>query len=680
MNKYLLVYFNFIFILLSINVAKAQSQAIQWASQIIESTDNPNNPTLKEVVGVPNVYPLAKEKSYAWIPGYVEGGGKSNKKAKIKVGFQHASVVQQVVVAESYSPGSISAISLIDQEGKKHLIYENDRDITPEKSRLTVITVPDFRHKASGLELTVDPSRVEGSPCIDAIGIVPNNKPFSLAINEYSQTKFLPKHEVLRRAVNSEFDEYSPVISPDGNTLFFSRSGHPQNIGTEKQGDIWFSSKNEVGDWREAQNVREPLNNSDHNFVASSSPGGNTLLLGNLYGLSGENKGEGASISHKVPGGWMAPRNLEIQNFHNDFPYVSFFLANNENVLLMAIQNDKSIGEQDFYVSFLNKNGTWSEPANLGPTINTVNSETNLFLAPDNKTLYFSSNGYLGYGGFDIYMTKRLDNSWKRWSKPVNLGPVINSEDDDLSFVMTADGQFAYGYKYFDKKDSDIYLMDLRNNADSIKPESVVIIKGKILNSKNNLPIGSADIHYEVKLSNHEKGTAKAHPTTADYSIIVSKGNHYDLIPSFPGFISLSDEVEVPNNTTGYTEIKKNLYLTPLEVGQIIELKKLFFIQSKDELLPTSFPELDKTLAVLKQNPKMVIELRGHTDDTGEPEKNLLLSRHRVEAVKKYLVNKGITAERIKTKAFGETMPVASNESEETRQQNRRVEMMILKI
>jgi outer membrane protein OmpA-like peptidoglycan-associated protein len=342
----------------------------------------------------------------------------------------------------------------------------------------------------------------------------------------------------------------------------------------------------------------------------------------------------------------------------------------------MSIEDDDSYGEKDIYFSTQRADGSWTKPANIGPDINTMQGEYSPVLASDNKTMYFASQGHYGYGSYDIYVTRRLDDSWKKWSEPINLGPKINTSGGDMGFSIPASGKEVYSYSSNGDMKADIYLTEL-GEAKSVMPDPVYLVSGHVYNAKTKKPIHS-DIAYELLPSGVSSGTASSDPDNGEYKIVLPVGQHYGYYAEEPGYISVHENLDIPESSQ-YTEIHKDLYLVPIEVGQKVQLNNIFFVQSKAELINTSYPELDRMVQIMNTNPKMEIRVDGHTDNVGDPKKDMDLSQQRADAVKAYLVQKGIAAKRITTKAFGGTQPIASNAKEETRKLNRRVEFLITK-
>jgi outer membrane protein OmpA-like peptidoglycan-associated protein len=378
--------------------------------------------------------------------------------------------------------------------------------------------------------------------------------------------------------------------------------------------------------------------------------------------------------SRRVGGGWTVPKPVRITNPGNKDHYFTATISADGQTALIALSRNDSYGDMDIYVCFL-KNGIWTEPKNLGPAINTYGLDSGPFLAADNKTLYFASDGLPGYGNEDIFVSKRLDDTWLNWSKPQNLGPGINSTGSDEYYSVPASGEYAYFHSTSNSiGEQDIFRIKLPKEA---KPEPVVLIQGKVLNTKTKAPV-LASIHYRTLPDGKDLGSASSNPVSGEYKIILPYGEHYAYHASAHGYIEVNENFDLVEKKD-YIEVNKDLYLIPIEVGAKISLNNVFFEQGKDILINTSYPELDRLVEIMNENPSMEIELRGHTDNAGDAEKNMLLSQDRVKVVKEYLISKGIDAQRISGKGFGGTQSLNTNGDEESRKQNRRVEFVVTK-
>ena len=467
---------------------------------------------------------------------------------------------------------------------------------------------------------------------------------------------------------STEYEETNPIISADGNILYVVRKDCKLNIETEDD-DIWYTTKDQQGNWSELKNIGRPLNNKGNNFTISTSPDNNTLLVGNKYHADGINtNGPGVSISYKSTNGWEIPKALEIKDFKNTNKFVGYYMSNDNKHLLMTVEREESIGLKDLFVSFVEDDGSWSKPLHMGNVVNSEGEEANPFLAADGKTLYFSSKGHPGYGGYDLFVSKRLDDTWQNWSKPKNLGNVINSGNTELSIFLSAKGDKAYV-----AKERDIWEID-----NTVKQDPVALIKGKVYDNKTKKILYTSIFYNDLK-SNKGLGKAISDPTTGSYSIVLPFGQRYSFMAEKEGYYAVTENVDL-SNLNEYKEITVDLYLNPIEKGQTIRLNNIFFDSGKYDLLSESNAELEKLLKVLNDNKQLTIEIGGHTDAVGADSNNLTLSNNRANAVMNYLLSKGISKERLTAKGYGETKFIATNETEEGKQLNRRVEFLILEM
>ena len=489
------------------------------------------------------------------------------------------------------------------------------------------------------------------------------------------------KKERLNTNVNSKYLESKPVISPDGLKLYFARKNCPSNIGGKRDEQDIYVSEFIRNEWSPAYNIDRPLNDNLPNGICSVSPDGNTIMVINAYHEDGSVE-DGVSISRKTAFGWSKPKKQEIRDYYNLSYYQDYFQSNSGKVLLSAVQRDDSKGELDLYISFRTGEDSWSVPINLGSVINTEKAEFAPFLASDNKTLYFASNGHFGFGESDIFFSRRLDDSWTKWTYPQNVGESINSMNWDGYYTISAKGDYAYFISTggilnkldFNPTDEDIYQISL---SKEVKPTPVVLIKGKVINSKTKEPI-EADIYYESLSHKNEEGLAISDPLSGNYKIVLPTGKKYGFRAEANGYITISQNEDF-TEVNEYKEITRNLMLTPLKVGEIAPLNNIFFVQSKAEMLPESRPELNRLLLFLNDNPALQIELRGHTDNQGSSSANFKLSESRAAVIADFLLENGINKKRLKTKGYGASRPIASNANAESRKKNRRVEIKILK-
>ena len=261
----------------------------------------------------------------------------------------------------------------------------------------------------------------------------------------------------LNATFNSAYAELKPTLSPDGTRLYFSRAHHPDNtFGETDAEDIWYSAFDKTSDtWSEPVRMAGLLNNHGPNFIDNVSMTGDTVILGNQYGKKGKMRA-GLSYSVNVDGQWSAPLSINILNDYNMSSHANAFVSLKSGVIIKAIQRGETFGERDLYVSFWDGVKA-TEPVNMGGVINTSLEESSPFLADDNKTLYFASKGHAGFGGYDIFVTTRLDDSWTNWSEPQNLGTAVNGSLDDEFFSIAKCGKYAVFSKQVSVHNVDLF-------------------------------------------------------------------------------------------------------------------------------------------------------------------------------------------------------------------------------
>ena len=495
---------------------------------------------------------------------------------------------------------------------------------------------------------------------------------------------------------NSYADEQNPVLSPDGKTLYFIRAHHSLNVGKKMDmGDIWFSSYDSVSGWSKPSNLGYVLNNQYHNGVIGFGVKGEMYLY-NIYEKDGSSpKSRGVSVADPIvpPKYWSTPATTIVRYFYNLSDNHSISISEDGKIMLLSLESFKTRGAEDIYVSFwVPQLNSWSEPKNLGDQINTMYQEVTPYLASDNKTLYFSSNGHKGAGSKDVFSSKRLDDSWTNWSKPVNMGAGINTEGEEVYFqylpekslaiytsTKNSDGYGdihfkdypikdmakAIGYEIEVPKDTTVHLAD-------VKPEEEYFLElvGTIKDAKTN-----ASVIANIKINSN--GFKRAQSLATAFSFNLPTANEYTLVVEAEGYISHSEKLNISTN-----ELKKldhNIILKPIELGTTVKLELVLFQRGTTELLKESYDELDLIIQMMKDNPSMEIELGGHTDNIGNARLNKKLSQERVDAVVKYLEEKGIKSSRLSGVGYGGDKPIASNQSEETRRLNRRVEFTVVK-
>ena len=660
-----------------------QAQEVQWATKVLDFSSEltPVQYGARQVLGKPNVLPSGGQSPNAWTPD------KPKRKEFLKVGFDRPMSIQQIAIAESHNPSAIFRVLVYDEAGKEYLVNALNPKAVPLKGRMLNLFMEQTPYNVAAVKIEFDGGALPDYFGIDAIAISNVNYPIIADIPKLQLLATGLVVEALDQNVNSEYNELNPLLSPDGKTLYFSRKNHPENAGgTKDNEDIWYSELDSSGHWSLARNFGPPFNNAEPNFInsiQSVTPDGRTavMLLGNRYRERGRRMQAGVSISSNVGGAWSRPIPLEITNDYNFHEKANYFLTNNRRTLILSVEREDSYGERDLYVSFMREDSVWTEPKNLGDVINTASEESAPFLAADDRTLYFSSTGFSGYGGNDIYASKRLDDTWTNWSDPENLGPEINSPLEDLFFNIPASSEYAYYSRGVSESNTDIFRVKLPILR---SPDPWVVVKGKIIDARTGEPLG-AKIIYERLPDGQELGIAQSDPRTGEYEIRLPAGQLYGIRAEATDRISENQNLDLRNITNDQIIDKKDFTLDPIGVSAVEEnvtivLNNIFFDFDKATLKAESFPELNRIVSLMHEREGMQIEIAGHADATGPEAYNLKLSERRASSVVQYLRDKEISSDRITTVFHGEKKPVAPNTTVDGRRRNRRVEFKILKL
>lgn len=452
-------------------------------------------------------------------------------------------------------------------------------------------------------------------------------------------------------AVNTKYNETKPLISPTGKTLYFARQNAPTNFkGIRDAQDIYYSVQ-EGGNWAAAQNMGAPLNDRYPNGINSVSPDGNTLVVLNAYnGLIVRN---GISVSRRQGDSWSSPEAIEIRNFYNRNDYVDYFLSSNEEEMVLAIETEVSFGDQDLYMSFMLDDSTWSEPVNLGPDINTEQAEFAPFLAADNRTLYFSSYGHDALGGCDIYYSRRLDNTWQKWSTPVNLGQGVNTPGFEAYFSITASGEEAFFVSDYNTPDKsrDIFVGPI---PEELRPDPVVLITGKVYNKDSGSPMQASVVFRSINDESQgmqERGVARS-TEDGSFSIILPSGHKYAYIAEADNYMGLERYINL-NFTKEYSEFSQDLYLTRIDSGKAVLLPSVTFGQFGAELAEEAYAELKHLSRIMVQNPFMRVKIGSFSSAMFQNKSNFELSLIRSRVVRDFLVKEGIHPNRVVARGYG---------------------------
>lgn len=501
-------------------------------------------------------------------------------------------------------------------------------------------------------------------------------------------------------AINSPYPDYSPIITADESVLIFtSRRSNTTGGGTDAQSpgffeDIYFSY-NIDGQWTEAYNPGKPINSGWHDAVVGITNDGQVLLT--YKGIGG-----GGLYESTLSGtSWSKPKKLPWpinSKFHE--PSASYSYDN--RTLYFVSNRPGGYGGSDIYVTRFDENTGWSDIENLGPIINTPDDEDAVFMHPDGKTLYFSSKGHQGMGGYDIFRSVLTNGVW---STPENLGYPINTANDDVFFSVTADNRHAYfsSIREGGMGGQDIYRITFLGtdkklisagedqwvaihaestaethleSAMEIKSSMMILLKGIVSDETTLTPL-SARIELIDNSKNEIIAVFESNRQTGRFLVSLPAGKNYGIAIRTDGYLFHSENFDIPD-LREFKVVEKNIRMKKVEKGKEIVLKNVFFDYNQFRLKQESLSELDRVVSLMQEYPTLIIEISGHTDNIGNAAYNKELSLQRARSVVDYLVSKGIAASRLQSVGFGFEKPVADNQTEEGRRLNRRSEFRIV--
>ncbi len=483
-------------------------------------------------------------------------------------------------------------------------------------------------------------------------------------------------------SINSPYDDYINAITPDEAYLYFTRK-QAKDANTFDQSqpfeeDFYLAQmadsarlQNRQG-WRIAKNLGSPINTHGNEGALCISPDGKFLF----FAACNRDDSYGSCDLYwaKRQGqGWTQPENMGAAVNSSTWDSQPSF-ASDGKTLYFASKRSGGRGSSDIWRTELQRDGQWSRPVNLGDTINTRVEEMAPFIHPDDQTLYFSSKGHPGMGGLDLYYSRKGANGI--WQVPVNMGYPINTFADEITLVVNARGDLAFISSDIPggKGKQDVYNFPLYKDA---QPLLTTYFKGVVYDAETKARL---EARFELVDLATSKVIAEStsDPATGEFLLALPTERNYALNVAREGYLFYSDNFSLTGSNTSTRPFIKNIPLKPIRVGETVILRNIFFDTDKYTLKNESVTELEKLILLLLKNPKLRIDISGHTDNEGSAEYNLELSKNRAKTVYEYLIRQGISRERLTYSGYGLSRPVDVNTTEQGRAANRRTEFRVL--
>ncbi|MBC7863632.1 MAG: PD40 domain-containing protein [Bacteroidia bacterium] len=488
-------------------------------------------------------------------------------------------------------------------------------------------------------------------------------------------------------SINSQYQEYFPTVTADNSVFYYTRNYTDQTncSGSPGQEDFLFTTHDEKGQWKPSIPLRE-INSGCNEGAPTISANGQFMFFtacGDIDNKYGPNKEDGYGscdifYSDKIGGKWSKPINVGLPiNTKNWETQPSFSSDGKTLYFVRGLIERGGKHKGDIYCATIGANGKFGDPVKLGPNINTEGSEESVFIHPDNMTLYFSSNGRVGLGELDIFMSKRQADG--EWGPAVNLGYPINTNKSENSLLVDPSGNLAY---FASNREGGFGGLDLYSFAvpEEFLPEKITYAKGLVYDSLTREPM-KADFEL-VDLATGKTTLNSFSNNAGNFLLTIGANKNYMVNVSKPGYLFYSNKFRMKEEKTDFEHpFILNIPMLKLDTGKSIVLENVYFDTDSAVLRPESHPELDKLIQFLNTNPKVSIEISGHTDNTGDKKKNQILSEKRAKAVYQYILSKSdVEPTRMKYKGYGDKFPRRKNDTAQNKQLNRRTEYKVIGI
>jgi len=501
---------------------------------------------------------------------------------------------------------------------------------------------------------------------LDRASLLLKNAEFAKA-NQSIKSEY--KQRVLSDTINRFATQYFPVLTADQQELIFTRR---LGYKSDDYEDLVISKKDSLGRWSSPVSISSNINSETNEGTCTISADGRKLIFTSCTGRKVFGSCD-LFESQKVGNDWSEPINLGPNVNTVDWESQPSLSADGRTLYFVSDRKG-GYGRNDIWFSVLGDDGQWAKAQNLGTPINTQYNEMSPFIHVNGKTLYFASNGLVGFGGYDIYFTEKMDNGW---TTPENMGGPINDPEDQFSLFITADGKKGY-YSHEEKTSTGpasgrLYEVQIPENQ-RVKFKSNYV-KGTVKDRQSKKPLKAKIELFDI-VKNQIVLIVESDSISGEYLMVLTQGSEYALYVNRKGYLFQSLNFNY-SEITDFEPLIKNIELEPALKGSVSVLKNIFFDVDMYDLKEKSITELQKVIRFLTENPQIKVEISGHTDNTGNQAYNQQLSEKRAQSVYSYIIENGINPKRLTRKGYGSSNPITPNDTEEGRQQNRRIEFTI---
>ncbi len=543
----------YLFLVLSLITIHSYTQEVQWATEVIEysSQFSGKDFSASQVIGPPNAFKFGGKDPMAWM------ASSPNSQEYLVVGFGVPMKMRQIAIVETSNPGAIEMIYVYDENKDAHLVGSFIPGPVDVNNRILNVFLPTYDFNITSVKIVLDGSMVEGANSIDAIGVSTSVVPIRFREGfAYRLNPRLTKKNIDLNAAGEESD-IRPVYSEDEKTLFFTRGFSEDNMGgINDPGDVWFSTYDR-GNYSDPVRLGEKINNIGFNtsnsiYYKNDNP---RLMVGNVSGSANKVRANLSAVS-KENGAWTSSEVQKIKNA-GDIPVdADYTITDNGNVLIISSELKGTQGGTDLYVSLSEGDNKWGAPINI-TSINTPEDEYAPFFSMEENALYFTSKGYPGLGGSDIFRVKRLDDSWQNWGEPENIGEDINTPYNDHYFYF--DEKDAYAYLAQGTKDGMMRIVRV-DRPQFMDANPLVVVKGKVMDEQAATPV-NALLSLLIEPENEVYGTTFSNEMSGNYQIFLRSGYKYKLVGEKAGYKKVEMPIELENKNKPYT-FDLNIFLS----------------------------------------------------------------------------------------------------------------------